>query len=240
MLYGGLILVSGLIAIGEFRATAGFADLIYMNSTLTEEDSKDAAVVDRFAARADDVVSANECRSDILQAGLAFVMRDLDLQDATNRYDQWAAAMDRANRYVLHGLSCNPADGDMWVRLALVSQSVGENPQQLSDLMAQSVLLSPSEMHTMRARFVVWRRATAATLAASQKSVERDLRTLLNYSNPRDLADILGSQNDDLKTYSLITQGSVLNPYIVSAAALLPQARKDYLDYSGIKLPDQQ
>lgn len=236
-LYGSLILASGLIAVNEFRKTAHFADLLQMNVVLSAGDGTNAKVVGRLAAEADQVTIAKECRSDILRAGLSFVMRDLDLQDAVNRYDQWAASMGRANRYVLHALSCNPADGDMWVRLALVSQAISENPQQLSDFMAQSVLLSPSEMHTLSARFVIWKKAGPFTLSLSQKSIERDLRTLLNYANPGEIVDILGVRNADQQTYGLITPGSKLNPYIVSASQLLPRARKAYLDSTGIRLP---
>ncbi|MBO9136779.1 hypothetical protein ACQZ4Y_19985 [Rhizobium sp. L80/93] len=226
--------VSLLIAISEFRATARFADMLHLNTILTEEDSFDAKIIDSYAEKADEVIGLNECRSDIIRSGMAFVMRDLDLQDPNNRYDAWASATDRANRFVLHSLACNPADGDMWVRLALVTQSIGENPQQLSDLMRQSVLLSPAEMHTIRARFMVWKKATNATLSLSDDAVGHDLRTLLNYGKAGDIRDILGTATPDMRTVRLGLPNSDINPYILAAEQLLPPQRTAFLIASGI------
>ncbi len=239
LLYSLFAVVSLSIAISQFRATARFADMLHLNTILTEEDSSDAKIIDTYAGKADNVVGVNECRSDIIRSGMAFVMRDLDLQDPTNRYDAWASATDRANRYVLHSLACNPADGDAWVRLALVTQSIGENPQQLSELMKQSVLLSPAEMHTIRARFVVWKKATNATLSLSADAVGHDLRTLLNYGKVGDIADILGTANPDMRTFRLELPNSNVNPYILAAQRLLPPQRAAFLVARGAVLTPQ-
>jgi hypothetical protein len=126
----------------------------------------------------------------------------------------------------------------MWARLALVSQSIAENPQQLSTLMSQSVLLSPAEMHTIQARFVVWKKASDATLTASADSVGHDIRTLLNYGHISDITDILGIPSNDLRSYTLGVANSNINRYITPAINLLPQERRAFLQAKNIVLPD--
>jgi hypothetical protein len=200
-------------AIVELRTSAKFADLFYLKNALTAADSTNKAVVGRYATQAEAITTSHECRSDVLDAGLAFVLRDVDLQDQIDNYDAWAAAMTRADRYITHALSCNPGDGDLWARLAMVRQAASENAEQLSELMNQSALLAPSEMYVLRARFFVWRKATAVTLNRSADLVERDIRTVLNYAPPNDIRDTLGNAGAELK------------PHLLSAWKLIPPER---------------
>ena len=222
LLYGLLIVICSSIALKELAGTIRFAYLLYMNSTLPYEDSFNAAVIDRYASQAQSIVDAGECRSDIVQAGLSFVMRDLDLQDSTNRYDEWARAVQRADTYVSFALRCNASDGDLWVRKAMLSQAIGEDPTQLSVLMDQSALLAPSEMSVIRARFAVWAKASPNTLAASSDTVGRDIRTLLNFARIDDIRDILKDARPGLK------------PYVAAAAGFVSAPRMAYLNDKGL------
>lgn len=222
VLYTLLIVACATIAVREFAGTIRFADLLYMNSSLRYEDSFNNSLIDRYASEAQAIIGANECRSDIVQAGLAFTMRDLDLQDSTNRYDDWAKAVQRANDYISFALRCNPGDGDLWVRMAMISQAIGEDPRQLSALMDQSALLAPSELSTLRARFSVWFKASPSALATSSDTVGRDIRTLLNFAQARDIKDIMKDA------------GPNLAPYVLSAAALVPAQRMALLNARGI------
>lgn len=213
-----------LLAFQQMQSTIKFADLLYLNATLTAEDSANKVVINRYAARAEAVVADNECRSDILDGGLTFVLRDLDLQNAVDRYDDWAAAIARADRYITHALSCSPGDGDLWARLAMVRQASSENPEQLSAILDQSALLAPSEMYVLRARFFIWRKASALTLARSSETVERDVRILLRYSNWMDIGEILARPGANLKVH------------ILAAAKLVSQDRIAVLKSEGVDL----
>lgn len=224
ILFMGLALFMLLLAFRQMQSTVKFADLLYLNATLTAQDSANKVVIDRYAGQADAVVASNECRSDILDGGLTFVLRDLDLQNAVDRYDDWAAAITRADSYVTHALSCNPGDGDLWARLAMVRQASSENSEQLSAILNQSALLAPSEMYVLRARFFVWRKASALTLSRSSDAVERDVRTLLRYSNWKDIGEILAHPGADLKRH------------ILAAARLVSQDRIAVLKSEGVDL----
>jgi len=213
LLFMGLALFFLWIAVGELQITARFSNLFYLNATLTQQDSSNAVAIGRYAAQADAVATSNECRADVLAGGLTFVLRDLDLQNSVDQYDAWAAAMTRADHYITHALSCSPADGDLWARLAMIRQASSENAEQLSSLMSQSALLAPSEMYVLRARFFVWRKATIATLDRSADTVERDIRTVLNYGQPNDIIDVLGNAGVNLK------------PHILAAWKLIPAGR---------------
>jgi hypothetical protein len=224
VLFMGLSLFLLLSAFRQLQTTIAFADLFYLNTAMTAADSTNKAMIDRYAAQAEAVVATNQCRSDIVDAGLTFVLTDLDLQNSIDQYDSWAAAMVRADRYIVHALSCNPGDGDLWARLAMVRQASSENAGQLSALLNQSSLLAPSEMYVVRARFFVWRRASAATLALSSDAVERDVRTVLTYSYWQVAADILANPGANLK------------PHILAAARLISQDRLDALKSHGVDL----
>jgi hypothetical protein len=213
MLFIGLALFFLWITIAQMDVTAIFADLFYLQTTLDTADSANPIAMGRYAAEAENVVTSGECRSDVIAAGLAFVLRDVDLQNQVDQYDAWANAMTRADRYVMHALSCNPGDGDLWARLAMIRQASSENAEQLSALMAQSALLAPSEMYVLRARFFVWRRASPATLDRAADTVERDIRTVLNYADPKAIIGILGNAGVDLK------------PHILAAWKFIPAAR---------------
>lgn len=213
LLFIGLALCFFWVVVGELKLTARYSDFFYLKATLTQQDSGNAGVIGKYAARAETIIADDECRSDVIDGGLTFVMRDLDLQNSVDRYDAWAAAMTRADRYVTHALSCNPANGDLWARLAMIRQASSENAEQLSALMSQSALLAPSEIYVLRARFFVWRKATAATLDRASDTVDRDIRTVLNYAEPNDIVDVLGNA------------GANLRAHILAAAKFIPAGR---------------
>lgn len=194
-----LTLFFGVMGCREFLQTAQFADLFLSEQALLPEDSTNAAEIGRLANQAADVVSTGACRSDILDAGLNFIMRDLDLQDPIQHYDDWSKSVARADVFIQHALACSPANGDYWVRLAMVRRAAGENPGELSLLMSKSVALAPSEISVLRARFSVWRRASATTLALSNDVLTRDLRTLLDHATPKEITDILGGAPPNLQ-----------------------------------------
>lgn len=201
VLFMGLSLFLMLVAFQQLQTTVKYANLLYLNATMTAEDSENKAAINRYAAQAEAVVTSDECRSDVLDGGLTFVLRALDLQNSVDQYDDWATAMARAERYITHALSCNPGDGDLWARLAMVRQASSENPAQLSAILSQSALLAPSEMHVLRARFFVWKKASAKTLTQSADTVERDIRTLLTSASPDDIVEVLSHPGRDLKAH---------------------------------------
>lgn len=220
----GLSIFLMVSAFRQLQATLTFADLFYLNATLTAGDSANRNVIDRYASQAEAIVTSNQCRSDILDEGLAFILMDLDLQDSVAHYEEWATAMERADRYIVHALSCSPGDGDLWARLAMVRQASSENPDQLSAILSQSSLLAPSEMYVLRARFFVWRRASAHTLALSSETVERDIRTLLSQAYWKDIREILANPGANLKAH------------VLAAATLVPPNRITMLKLHGVDL----
>ncbi|MCM2477820.1 hypothetical protein HGO38_30705 [Rhizobium sp. CG5] len=183
----GFALIAGLLltsSIWQQVTTARFATLMLLAKKieLGQPVSRDA--IPTYIQQVPDIVEAGTCRSDVVRAGLTVVLADLDRQNSTDDYDAWAAAMERSQNYLRHALSCLPADGNLWLRLAMVRFAVAAEPRELASLMSQSVNLAPVEPNIVAGRFVMWNKMNAATLQEASRSVESDLRLLLSQAPP--------------------------------------------------------
>src|SRR4051812_9280913 len=80
--------------------TANYANLLVSADTILPEDSNNRLQIGQLASESERIISDGLCRSDLLEVGLVFVMRDLDLQDVALRYEDWSQSLLRADRYV--------------------------------------------------------------------------------------------------------------------------------------------
>lgn len=168
------------------------------------------------------LIEDDECRADILRAGLTVMLANLDRQNSFHRYEAWAAAMTDGDAYVVHAIGCTPTDGDLWARLAMIRLAIAENPDELAWLMQRSIEYAPAEYAVLVPRFVVWRKASAASLAAAQDAVEADLLTLLTYASAKQIAATLADS------------GTSLKPFIRASLRLIPRDRRDGLFAAGL------
>ncbi len=175
-----------------------------------------------YSARTSSIVEADECRSDVLSAGLSILLADLDTRNPTTDADGWMAALVRADHYVSHVLGCRPTDGDAWVRLAMVRQALGTDDDELANLMERSAWYAPAEHDTVLARFEVWRKADETTLVQASSVFDHDLLTVMNYFSPRDAMSVLSGGD------------SVFMRRLVAAAAALSDERYQALRKAGL------
>ena len=199
ILFAGVTLVCAGFAVQQLQASARFADLLHLSEVIKPTDRNAAVLVSDYAGKAEEIVERRSCRSDIVNAGLGFVLADLDLQNSVTDFDAWTSSLERADRYIQHALSCSPGDGNLWVRLALVRRAGGENPQELAALLAQSALLFPAEIDALSARFVLWRSVSQETLDLAATTADTDLRTVLLYLRPTTVRSMLENSSPQLK-----------------------------------------
>lgn len=215
---GGLALVVAGLALAfavasgwSFWNTSRYADVSYL-ATLIETDRHVAVgEVHRIAAATDAIVDRDECRSDLVNAGMTVVLNDLDSRDPVADYDGWSAAIARADRYITHAVHCVPGNGNSWVRLAMVRQAVAENPEELSTLMSRSVWYAPSESGVIASRCVVWRKASEATLRLARPALDHDLILVLSYFPPAAATACLANASEPLKSI-VVEEAKTLDP----------------------------
>lgn len=212
------------LAVRELSASVRFASLSYLSDRLRDDAQIDPAVVERYAEEAMAVAREGMCRSDVLGAGLTVILANLDRQNSFSRYDAWASAMEDADRYVVHAIGCTPTDGNLWLRLAMIRWAIAEQPPNLAFLLRQSVRYAPANGELVKARFIVWKKASEQTLELAGDALEADLRTLLRFAPAWEVARTLKEPGDLLK------------PHILAVFSNLTEERKKALEASGFRL----
>ncbi len=162
----------------DFREQYRFADLI---SVGREADINPKIPNKRLRPQvkyALEIPAAGICRTDILKAGAAVLIRDLDRQNPDQDYESWAAAISVAEGFFLHALSCMPADGNIWLRLAIVRQQIAEEPVETARLLSLSQHYAPSEAGVLRIRMQFWNTLSERSLQLALPAIKADIRTL--------------------------------------------------------------
>ena len=193
--------VSLWLGVEQLRLSARYGDMTAAAESLRHGEGLSPAALEVAHWKAMTLVTSGDCRADLLRAGLQLILADLDRQNSYSGYDAWAAAMADADAYIVHGISCTPTDGNLWARLAMVRWAIGENPQEMHWLLQQSIDYAPAEFGVLTARFIVWRKASAATLVTARDAAEADLLTLLTYATPPQVAKMLAGSSDAFRDY---------------------------------------
>lgn len=183
-----------------FWSTTAQSDLLYLASLLESDQRVAVDTVHKYAAATSAIVADGVCRGDVLAAGLTVVLADLDTRNAAADYDGWSAAMVAADRYLTHAVTCQPTNGNIWARLAMVRQAEAENPDELAHLMDRSAWYAPAERGVITARCVVWRKAADRTLELARQSLDHDLLTVLTYFSATDATDCLRQAGPKLQS----------------------------------------
>jgi hypothetical protein len=139
-----------------------------------------------------------QCRADVVRQTLTVLLADLDRIDRGADYARWAQRVEATEAYVRHALSCMPADGNLWLRLAMLRQAGGEVPAEQAELMAMSQLLIPAERNLLVGRLAHWNRLSAATVILAGDVVETDVRNALVYLPASILKPVIGAPSDQM------------------------------------------
>lgn len=133
----------------------------------------------------------NICRSDIVKAGMALVLKDLDYRYQTEEMANRSNGLVFAERYLRHALKCLPVDGNVWLRFAMVRYARTSNVDELVQLISMSQQLAPAEDNVILGRFVLWNNASlelqqkaAAAYTADKNAVCNAKWTLIRKQLP--------------------------------------------------------
>lgn len=183
------VAVAGFIwlAYGNFAAQRHYSDVVFVATNLERNVPVGTKAVRDLGEVALDMVTAGECRSNLLGAGLTVLLADLDAETTDDR----RVMLQSVDRFLTHMLSCTPTDGDAWARLAMVRQALGERPSEEAALLERSSWFAPSEGSTLAGRLEVWRHAMDETLVLAEPTLDRDILVALSYYSVEDAVKTL-------------------------------------------------
>lgn len=203
------------------------SDVKYISSLAQLNREINPESLHRFVTDVYALAERNECRSDILQAGTAVILADLDQISAAADHDKLVGPLKSADGYFSHSLSCAPTNGDTWARLAMIRLALGAPPIQIASLLERSRQFAPAEGGTLVARLAIWTRTSEATLNLASGALDWDLRLAFSRFSTSNVAEVL-------------SQSSVAaQKRIVAIASSLPSDKIQRLRQSGLGfLPD--
>ncbi|QIB40115.1 hypothetical protein G3A56_19530 [Rhizobium oryzihabitans] len=162
------------IAAQAFSETRRFSDVVAMAGIA---DDRNGLAPDMLAQAVDGlrpVIAERICRSDIVKAGLRLVLADLDANGKDVASKAGAARLGFAETYVRHALFCFPANGDVWLRLAMVRALRNASPLEIAVLMNFSHLYGPADANLIRGRFVMWQQFPKEALPQAEAARNAD------------------------------------------------------------------
>lgn len=162
------------VAAQAFSEARRFSDIVAMARIA---DDKNGLAPDLLARTVDGlrpVMAEKICRSDIVKAGLRLVLADLDANGKDVASEAGAARLGFAETYIRHALSCFPANGDVWLRLAMVRSLRNASPLEIAVLMDFSHLYGPADANLIRGRFVMWQQFSSETLQQAKAARDAD------------------------------------------------------------------
>jgi hypothetical protein len=162
------------------------------------------------------------CNGLVLRASLTVLLAHLDRADRTSDYEAWAQRHGAAERQVSHALTCLPADGNLWLRLAMLRQAAGEVPSDQAALMALAQQRTPAERRQLVGRLAQWNRLSPATLALAREDAVSDVRNGLNFLAPDDVG------------LALAAPSPAMLGLIREVLPLVPAERREALRKSGL------
>jgi len=188
------VLALRLTSIVLFAAVAGYALQLslldskyrYVVNVATHLELGETVSADVNATAAEIVFKSSfeaGCRSDILRPALTVVLFHLDRTNQAVDYEKWASAHGAAENFLSSMIRCMPSDGNVWLREAVVSRAIAEDPTSLKQKMAMSNKLMPYEAPQVFARLAIWKRISPFALAACEGQARSDIRTALVYGS---------------------------------------------------------
>lgn len=205
-----------------FLLLGGYAVLLtiqdYRNAfVLAVGDSlerKQTVTINEVAAAAAQISEpsfSHYCRSDILRPGLVVMLAELGQKNQVANYDAWVHANAATEAYLTAMIRCTPADGNVWLRDALVSRVIAEDAKSLRDKMTVARALMPYESKQVFARLYLWKRLSPLALKTSEDLARGDIWTTLLYGS------------DGLKTSMRQDMSAAFEALVNSEAAKIPK-----------------
>ncbi|KJF69050.1 hypothetical protein RS75_03495 [Rhizobium nepotum 39/7] len=162
------------VAAEAFSATRRFSDIVAMAKIADAKNGLAPNLLTKTVERLRPVVEEKICRSDIIKAGLRLVLADLDANGKDQALEAGAKRLGFAETYIRHALFCIPANGDIWLRLAMVRSLRNASPMEIAVLMNFSQHYGPADANLIRGRFVMWQQFPKDTLPQAEAARDAD------------------------------------------------------------------
>lgn len=181
----------------ETLGTRDAAQRLNLGDPLTAGSVEALSVGPEFA------YALGQCRSNILEPALVVQLTNLDTINRATDDDRWQNAMARAQQLVAHSERCKPADGDLWLRDAMLVRAVAEVPEAIAMRLALSSDLTPTYMPVAQVRIAFWSATSPETQAAGKNTIKSDLSTMVLYFPPYQSAAIVKGLSEPMKSEAL-------------------------------------
>ncbi len=162
------------IAAQAFSESRRFSDIVAMAKIADDKNGLAPDLLAKTVKGLHLVVAEKICRSDIIKAGLRLVLADLDVNGKDQAAETAAARLGFAETYIRHALFCFPANGDVWLRLAMVRALRNASPMEIAVLMNFSQLYGPADANLIRGRFVMWQQFPKDALPQAETARDAD------------------------------------------------------------------
>lgn len=196
------------LALAGFSSTCLMADLETLGTReaaqkLNLGEALTIGSLEALAAGPEFERALGQCRSNILDPALVVQLNSLDHINRATDDDRWQKAMGRAQQLVEKTERCKPADGNLWLRDAMLVRAVAEVPDAIAIRLALSSNLTPNYMPVVQVRIALWAQSRPDTQALGQQTIESDLRTLVLYFPPYQTATIVNALPEPMKSMAL-------------------------------------
>ncbi|CDI10358.1 hypothetical protein QE372_003427 [Agrobacterium pusense] len=163
-----------LLAAQAFSETRRFSDIIALARIADEDNGLSPDLLTKTVEGLQPVIAEKICRSDIIKAGMRLVLADIDAHAGDASPETDAMRLGFAETYMRHALSCLPANGDVWLRLAMVRSLRNASAMEIAVLTNFSQLYGPADANLIRGRFVIWQQFTKGALPQAEAAREAD------------------------------------------------------------------
>lgn len=160
-----------------------FGDLPYLARQLQRKEPVARQAIAASVSQAEALRTEGVCQSEFVKGGMSILLADLDYQDQDKDYESWAMALERADKFARFALGCLPTDGNLWLRLAMVQQTIVEEPEEVAKLVTFSQLYTPADENVIVGRYLLYNRVTARTLMLLSEPLASDLRIICSDQN---------------------------------------------------------
>jgi hypothetical protein len=153
-----------------------------------EDDEIGPVIVPYDLARSRSALAIAGCKPDLYRRTVTLQLARLDAVVADAAAVSPRTELDDADRLLQQALSCNPYDGNLWLRSASLELVRTGNLRRAVEFLRMSQLFAPSEAWIIRARLPV---ASALTLSKSgtEQILKDDFKALATSKWSRDAAN---------------------------------------------------
>jgi len=148
-------------------------------------------------AQADNILAESfdaNCRGDILRPALTIMLHRLDTLNIVRNYDEWANVHMAAESFVQQMIRCRPADGNVWLREAVISSHIAEDAQSLKQKLTVAQSLMPYEAEQIMSRVTFMKGLSPYALVVCGSIARADIYAILRYGSQH-LQAVLNDNN---------------------------------------------